>query len=1011
MNSVFQTLRVRTCLITGWASIICAFASFRADAQETYPVMGIPYRHDLPYVFKNASVHTDHRTVLDSAMLIVKTGVIEAIGKNLPIPVGSIVQDLKGMHIYPSFIDPYSHYGISGSEKDRSESGDVGRSPQANTNTKGAYSWNEALRPEIEGQRLFVANEEIANKMRNAGFGMALTLPKDGIARGSGCVVLLGSGKENELLVKEKAASAFSFNKGSSKQEYPTSEMGAIALLRQSFLDAEWYASGGFKEERNISIQAWIDNRKLPMFFESSDYLQSLRIDKVGDEFGVKFIIKGSGDEYKRADEISKTGNTYILPLRFPEAYNVSDPYDTRSLTLEDLMNWEQAPFNAITLENKGVRIAFTSTGLKDVESFAEQLRLLHSLGMSKESILKATTETPAELIGMSSTCGTLKKGNMANFLVMSGEFFDTKSRVMQNWIKGVPYVVKSSMEKDVEGAYNLIVEGTDVGSLLIRQTLNEISAKIISGVDTTSASIGLQNGIVSVSFEMQKGPNKGVYNLSGYRTKDGFEGVSNRSKSWSAKYEGSENETPIDSIKPSEKPSAGKSLTPPIAYGFEKMPVAEKILFRNATVWTNEKEGVLQNTDVMVDSGKIVAVGKNLSQTGSKVIDATGKHITPGMIDEHSHIAVSNNVNECSHAITSEVRIGDVLDPDDINIYRQLAGGVTTSQLLHGSCNPIGGQSGLIKLRWGKSAEGLKFENAPGFIKFALGENVKQANWGDLYRSRYPQSRMGVEQVYVDAFTRAIEYEAALKASKEKKSTVPFRRDLRMEAIAEIMNNKRHITCHSYQQGEITMLMRVADSLGFKVNTFTHILEGYKVADKMKAHGVGASSFSDWWAYKYEVIEAIPHNGSILHDVGVTVAFNSDDAEMARRLNQEAAKAVRYGGVSEEEALKFVTLNPAKLLRIDNRVGSIKVGKDADLVLWNDHPLSSYAIAQQTYIDGICYFDMNRDEQMRSDIANERQRIITKMQSVSRKGGPTKSPSFQQKKIFHCMEDDDEIH
>jgi imidazolonepropionase-like amidohydrolase len=291
------------------------------------------------------------------------------------------------------------------------------------------------------------------------------------------------------------------------------------------------------------------------------------------------------------------------------------------------------------------------------------------------------------------------------------------------------------------------------------------------------------------------------------------------------------------------------------------------------------------------------------------------------------------------------------------------------------------------------------------------LGENVKQANWGDLYRSRYPQSRMGVEQVYVDAFTRAIEYEAKLKASREKKSTMPFRRDLRMEAVAEIMNNKRHITCHSYQQGEITMLMRVADSLGFKVNTFTHILEGYKVADKMKAHGVGASSFSDWWAYKYEVIEAIPHNGSILHDVGVTVAFNSDDAEMARRLNQEAAKAVRYGNVSEEEALKFVTLNPAKLLRIDNRVGSIKPGKDADLVMWSDHPLSTYAIAQQTYIDGICYFDIDRDAQLRLEIASERKRIMSKMQAATRKGGPAKSPSFQQKRIFHCMEDDDEIH
>jgi len=271
----------------------------------------------------------------------------------------------------------------------------------------------------------------------------------------------------------------------------------------------------------------WIDNRKHPMFFESSNYLQSLRIDKIGDEFGVKFIIKGSGDEYKRVEEISKTGNAYILPLRFPEAYSVSDPYDTRSLTLEDLMNWEQAPYNAITLEKRGVRIAFTSSGLKDVETYMDQLRLLHSLGMSKESILKASIETPAELIGVSSTCGTLKKGNMANFLVVSGELFDTKSRIMQNWIKGVPYVVKTAIESEIDGAYGLKIDGADMGNLLIRQSSSEITGKVISASDTTSSSIWFQNGIISISFEMQKGPNKGAYNLSGYRIKDGFEGVS----------------------------------------------------------------------------------------------------------------------------------------------------------------------------------------------------------------------------------------------------------------------------------------------------------------------------------------------------------------------------------------------------------------------------------------------------------------------------------------------------
>ena len=1012
----FVTVKIALHKRAFWAGLaICGIHLFLQSplrAQETYPVMGIPYRHELTYVFTNARIHIDHKTEIDSGTLIIKKGVIEAVGKNLPVPKGAIVHDLKGIHVYPSFIEPYSSYGISASTPHRHDGHEGPKPPQTVSNTKGAYSWNEALKPEVEGHRLFVANEEIASKMRNAGFGATLSLPMDGIARGSGCVVLLGDDKEHELLLRERAAASFSFNKGSSKQDYPTSEMGAIALLRQSFLDAEWYATGGYKTEHNISIQSWINNRKLPLIFESTQYLQSLRIDKVGDEFGVPFIIKGSGDEYKRVAEIKGTGNAYILPLRFPEPYNVSDPYDTRSLTLEDLLHWEHAPYNAFHLEQSGVRIAFTSDGLKDVEKYVDQLRLIQSKGLSKESVLKAAITTPAELIGIQNECGALKKGMIANFILVSGDLFDGKSKIIQNWVKGIPYETKNAPVEAIEGQYALNVKGSELGWLNITRSPLELNGKVISGVDTANAKVRFKNGIINISFEFQKGNAKGVYDLHGFRKKDGFEGEGTQTGYWSAKLIDSSLKSTIDSSKTEELSVPEKLPTPVIAYGFLDMPRAEKTILKNATVWTNESAGILKGADVLIENGKIAAIGSSLSATGAKVVDATGMHVTAGMIDEHSHIAVSNNVNECSHAITSEVRIGDVIDPDDINIYRQLAGGVTTSQLLHGSCNPIGGQSALIKLRWGKSAEGLKFENAPGFIKFALGENVKQSNWGDLYRSRYPQTRMGVEQVYVDAFTRTAEYQAALKGSKNQKPASPFRRDLRLEALAEIMDGKRHITCHSYQQGEITMLMRVADSLDFKVNTFTHILEGYKVADKMKAHGVGASSFSDWWAYKYEVIEAIPHNGAILHDMGVTVAFNSDDAEMARRLNQEAAKAVRYGGVSEEEALKFVTLNPAKLLRIDNRVGSIKVGKDADLVLWNDHPLSVYAVAQQTYIDGVCYYDIERNKKLQETVEVDRKRIISKMEGANKKaGGGGNPPSFQQRKLFHCMDDEHEVH
>jgi imidazolonepropionase-like amidohydrolase len=433
--------------------------------------------------------------------------------------------------------------------------------------------------------------------------------------------------------------------------------------------------------------------------------------------------------------------------------------------------------------------------------------------------------------------------------------------------------------------------------------------------------------------------------------------------------------------------------------------------------VWTNEQEGKLEGADVLIRDGKIVQVGKGLQDASAKVIDATGKHLSAGIIDEHSHIAAAS-INEGGQSVTSEVRITDNLNPDDINIYRQLSGGVTSSHILHGSANTIGGQTQLIKLRWGANDDKLKFEGSDGFIKFALGENVKRSS-STQGNQRFPDSRMGVEQVLADAFNRAKDYEAAVKAAatpaatttvKGKKTTAPavnpystVRRDLELEALVEILNKKRFITCHSYVQSEITSALRVGDKYGFTINTFTHILEGYKVADKMKAHGAAASTFSDWWNYKMEVVDAIPYNATIMSKVGVNVAINSDDAEMARRLNQEAAKSIKWGGMSEEDALKMVTLNPAKMLHIDSRVGSIKAGKDADLVLWSDNPLSIYARAEKTIVDGFVYFDREKDAELRKKQTAERNRLIQKMNGEKRAGGPVSPAAPSYSILLNC--------
>jgi imidazolonepropionase-like amidohydrolase len=416
--------------------------------------------------------------------------------------------------------------------------------------------------------------------------------------------------------------------------------------------------------------------------------------------------------------------------------------------------------------------------------------------------------------------------------------------------------------------------------------------------------------------------------------------------------------------------------------YGRLEPAKQQNVLITNATIWTGGTQGIIQQGSMLVVEGKIKYVGGVADiDTFSEVltIDAQGKHITPGLIDCHSHTGISGGVNEGTQANTAEVRIGDCIDPDDIDFYRQLAGGLVAANQLHGSANPIGGQNSVIKLKWGSPASEFPIEDAIPGIKFALGENVKRSS------GRYPNTRMGVETFIRDAFTAAKEYKAkrerydALPAS-ERASTMPPQRDLELETLVEILDRKRLVHCHSYRQDEILMLIRLADSFGFTIGTFQHVLEGYKVADAIAKHGAGASSFSDWWAYKVEVMDAIPYNGSLMTEVGVLVSFNSDSDELARRMNTEASKAVRYGNLPPEEALKFVTINPAKQLRIDDRTGSLEVGKDADFAIWSGDPLSTYSRCEQTWIEGARYFSLEEDLKAREDIQRERTRIIQKI-------------------------------
>ena len=389
-----------------------------------------------------------------------------------------------------------------------------------------------------------------------------------------------------------------------------------------------------------------------------------------------------------------------------------------------------------------------------------------------------------------------------------------------------------------------------------------------------------------------------------------------------------------------------------------------------------------IENGTVVVRDGRVAAVGRRVRPPrDAHVIDAAGRYVVPGIIDAHSHIAAEGGINEGSLAVTSMVRIADVVDPTDIGIYRALAGGVTTINVLHGSANPIGGQNQVLKLRWGQDADGMRFEGAPPGIKFALGENPKRSRSFGQGPRRYPATRMGVLDVIRQAFTEAAEYQAAWARHREAEAagerSRPPVRDLELEALVEILEGRRLVHAHSYRADEILQLLRLAEELGFRIATLQHVLEGYRVADEIAAHGAGASTFSDWWAYKVEAYEAIPYNAALMTDRGVVVSINSDDAEEMRHLNHEAAKAVKWGGLSDEQALALVTINPAKQLRIDDRVGSIEVGKDADLVIYDGHPLSSYAVVQTTLVDGKVYFDRELDQVRRGHLAALEQSLM----------------------------------
>lgn len=989
---------------------------------STTPVQGLRTKTVRLVAYVNCTAIPEPGQRIDSAVIIVRDNRIVSVGKNAAIPNGADVRDLHGAFVYAGFVDPYVDVADLGAGRKNTRPAFNEEDEGPNTPPQqGAHHWNEAVRPERIVTDALRLNDETAKTWNKLGYTTLGISSHDGIFSGSMAVATAKAGSASEVVIADHVAQRLGFQKGSSKTPYPSSLMGSIALIRQTLMDAAWYGKAidakGLPQnelpEPNVSLEALHQavTAKTPFIVEATDEHDVQRWHLIAKEAGIPIIVKGSGSEYRRYAMLAPYKGPIILPMTTPETPDVRDPVDARNVGLTDLIHWYWAADNPRIMDSVGYSIAFTLDGLKDKTSALKQLRLFAKRGWTRDKALAALTTVPAKILSVDDQVGRIAPKYAANLVMMSKDLFDDDAIIRAVIVDGQQYDIAPTAKIDVRGTWTLTSKALPSPvTVTIKGTAEQPSASMKMDTTDLSSTFSLSNNTISMSVRADMIKPAGTLRTSlradsilmngSWLMVDGTTVplVMRRDSTYDERAE------PRSVVIESRRPLP--TWLPLGPFGLDGVPPQEDVILKNATVWTMGKDSILTEADVRITGGKIAAVGKGL--TGGKEIDCSGMHITPGIIDEHSHIAITRGVNEGTHAVTTEVRIGDVLDPDDVNIYRQLSGGVTGTHLLHGSANPMGGQLQFIRMRWGADAEGIKQQGAKPTVKFALGENVKQSNWGDKFRTRYPQTRMGVEEIMRDAFQAAREYERKRKAASL--GGAPVRQDIQLDALVEILNSERNIHCHSYVQSEILMLMRLAEEFGFKVHTFTHILEGYKVASEMAKHGAGASSFADWWAYKFEVYDAIPESPAIMHEQGVTVSINSDDAEMARRLNQEAAKSIAYGGVSEYDAMKFVTLNAAKQMVAEDRVGSIEVGKEADIVVWNGNPLSNMTRVERTFVEGRQYFSREQDAKLRVRDAELRTFLEQQAMAAANGGAPTAPPSRKQRREYECETMDDEM-
>lgn len=978
-------------------SVSFASAVQAQQATRTQPVEGIRDNGTGYHALVNARVVTAPGQAMDDATIVIRNGLIQSVSRGGNPPAGARVWDLEGHTVYPGFIDAHADLGMDAVP----EGGDV-----------GPTHWNPQVRAWFSTTANLQDDEARRAGLRSQGFGTALAVPGQGIFRGTGSVVNLGDAGVRDRVLRPDLVQTIGFQRSFQLGgSYPNSTMGTAALMRQTFMDADWYIRAWDAYESSgraflppetseaLGALEGVVQGGQAVVFETTSEEEYLRARSIADEFGVQAWFRGSGQEYRILDVLRQQSAPLIVPLDFPDAPDVSDPEAALNASLAGLRHWYLAPTSPAQLADAGISFAITADGLSSVQDFLPNLRTAVARGLDPDDALAALTTTPAEWLGLSRTHGTVEEGKVANLIVTEGDLFTEEATVRDVWVQGRVYGITRPAQIDPRGVWQ-IASNDQWGfeaALTLEGPLNRLRGRIdIAGgpavgfdggvIELAEASVVAETGRLEVSFDGEPIGFQGSVLLAGSVRDDEFYG-------WTAMPNGADPAFSGSRIEEYEGPTRGAIamnvpdldlpfIRPMMEYGVSSIPEQpDAVIVRNATVWTQGPQGRMEGADLLIRAGVVAEVGMNLdAPRGAVEVDGTGKHVTPGLIDPHIHSGVSS-VNESGFAIVPEVRMGDVVTHNNIWMYRQLAGGLTTAMIKHGSANPIGGENVIVKMRWGALPDEMKLETDTRTVKFALGENPKRR------QNRYPDTRMGTQEIIRDHFLAARDYERAWQEWEQNQEGIPPRRDLRMEAILDIMGQELLISSHGYRQDEFLALVRLAEEFGFRVQTLQHGVEAYKIAPELAQSGVAAVVWSDWGAFKLEAYDATVYNARVLMEAGVVTSLHSDNSEIASRMNWEAGKLLRTG-LTEEQALSTVTNQSAQAIAIDDRVGSLEPGKDGDFVVWNGNPLSQFTRAEQTWLDGRRYFSIEEDAELRAQIERERNQLIQAVLAAQNGGG-----------------------